>query len=342
MTRTPTHRIMAFIMITAVIMAPMLTGCMPPPAPQTAPLQTVSAQTVSARRLVLLDAQAPVGLLARALHDDDVIVRRTAARLLARRGATDALLPALEDEDLLVRRTGLAALIGAGGEGSLAVVERALGDTSSLVRLLAVEHLASLRPPSEQVTRLLDIACQDADDKVHQIATRATWPFYRDAPSPRAGGTDLDITAAAAIRLPKEDWRFQLDPLREGHRQRWYEPDFDDGDWATIPIEQVWQESGYQYTGVSWYRRSFELPEEPENFSVDISFGGVDESAWIWINGIYAGDHDIGPSGWNVPFRRDVSTLLHWGETNHIAVRAMNTAHGGGIWKPIDIEVLRR
>ncbi len=311
----------------------MITGCVGRGAQPT---------TAGARRQALLDVDVSEQQLVRALHDDNVMVRRTAARLLGRHGSSQALLLTLVDEDLLVRRTGLSALIAAGGETALAAVARALTDSSSLVRLLAVEHLASSRPHSARVTELLAIACDDGDDKVRQIATRATWPFFRLAPSVRDGGTDLDITAAETIRLPKEDWHFQLDPLRQGHRQGWFDPAFDDHDWPTIAIEQVWQEAGYQYTGVTWYRRSFDLPEEPANFAVDISFGGVDESAWLWINGVYAGDHDIGPSGWNVPFRRDVSSLLHWGQTNHIAVRAMNTAHGGGIWKPIEIEVLQR
>ena len=299
-------------------------------------------QTAAARRQALLDADASVQQLAQALHDDNVMVRRTAARLLGRHGSSEALLLTQADEDVLVRRTGLSALIDAGGDVALDAVERALTDSSSLVRLLAVEHLASSRPHSARMSELLAVACADADDKVRQIATRATWPFFRHAPSVRDGGTDLDITAAETIRLPKEDWQFQLDPLRQGHRQGWFDPAFDDHDWAMIAIEQVWQDAGYQYTGVTWYRRSFDLPEEPANFAVDISFGGVDESAWLWINGVYAGDHDIGPGGWDVPFRRDVSSLLSWGQTNHITVRVMNTAHGGGIWKPIEIEVLQR
>ena len=323
----------AYQVTLVLCMALMITGCMG---------RGVEPQTAGARRQALLAADVSAEQLVRALRDDNVMVRRTAARLLGRHGSSEALLLTLADEDLLVRRTGLSALIAAGGETALAAVERALTDSSSLVRLLAVEHLASSRPHSARVTELLAIACADGDDKVRQIATRATWPFFRLAPPVRDGGTDLDITAAETIRLPKEDWHFQLDPLRQGHRQGWFDPAFDDHDWAAIAIEQVWQEAGYQYTGVAWYRRSFDLPEEPANFAVDISFGGVDESAWLWINGVYAGDHDIGPSGWNVPFRRDVSSLLHWGRTNHIAVRAMNTAHGGGIWKPIEIEVLQR
>lgn len=294
------------------------------------------------RRQALLAPDVSVATLTDALQDDNVVVRRTATRRLGQLGAAEALQTALLDADMLVRRTALAALIDAGGQASLTAVQQALTDSASIVRLLAVQHLAAARPHSEQVLQLLVRACSDADDKVREIATRATWPFYRHAPSVRDGGTDFDITAAESIRLPKEGWRFRMDPLREGHRKDWFDPDLDDSDWDTIEIEQVWQDAGYIYTGVSWYRRSFELPAEPDNYAIDIAFAGVDESTWLWINGQYAGDHDIGPAGWNVPFRRDVTELLRWGQTNHIAVRAMNTAHAGGIWKPIDIEVLRR
>jgi hypothetical protein len=319
--------------LTALLpLAVALAGCIGPGA----------QQPPAARRLALLHDGVRIDQLAQALADDDVVIRRTAARLLGRRGASEALMTALDDQDLLVRRTGLAALIGAGGATALSAVERALTDSSSLVRLMAVSHLASFRPHSDRVLLLLDSACKDKDDKVREIATRATWPFFRHAPSVRDGGTDRDITVSETIRLPKEDWRFHLDAGREGHRQDWFEPGLNDSEWAAIAIEQAWQEAGYEYIGVSWYRRSFDLPEEPGHFAVDLRFGGVDESAWIWVNGVYAGDHDIGPSGWNVPFRLDVTTLLNWGGPNQITVRAMNTAHAGGIWKPVEIEVLRR
>jgi hypothetical protein len=316
-----------------LVLVLLLVGCVGPVAPRPQAPQ---------RRLALLRQDVTGAELRRALEDEDVVVRRTSARLLGGRGATEALSVAMGDEDLLVRRIALATLLRAGGEPALNAVGQALSDSSSLVRLLAVEHLASLRPHSERVLDLLELACQDGDEKVREIATRATWPFFRRALSVRDGGTDLDITAAETIRLPAEEWRFHLDPLRQGHRQHWFDPDFDDTEWAQIAIEQTWQQAGYEYIGVTWYRRTFELPDSPESFAVDIRFGAVDESAWVWINGIYAGDHDIGPGGWNVPFRWDVTELLRWGEANHITVRAMNTAHAGGIWKPINIEVLRR
>jgi len=67
----------------------------------------------------------------------------------------------------------------------------------------------------------------------------------------------------------------------------------------------------------------------------------VDECAWVWVNGQYVGQHDIGPVGWDQPFRLDITKNVTWGQKNQITVRAMNTAMAGGIWRPVVIEVLK-
>jgi hypothetical protein len=287
---------------------------------------------------------AQVPELVRALGHENVVVRRTAARLLGEMGepGTAALAATQNNSDALVRRTGLAAICRLGGAEVLDAVERALGDSSAMVRLAAVQYLESARPRTETVLALLDRAGGDPDDRVREIAARATWPFFRESASVRdRQGVDRDVIVAQTFPLPKDGWRFALDPLRSGHKQGWYEPGFDDSGWATISIEQAWQKAGYEYTGVTWYRRSIQIPSEIEHLAVDLHFGGVDESAWVWLNGMYVGQHDIGPSGWNEPFRLDITGEIRWGDDNHIAVRAMNTAHAGGIWRPVAVEVLR-
>ena len=300
------------------------------------------------RRLELLqppgDSGDPLARLVAALDDENLVVRRTAARLLAEQGeaAAPALAATQEDEDMLVRRTGLVALCRLGGGNALAAVATALTDSSAMVRLVAVQYLESLHPRSDAVAALLDRACTDSNDKVRTIAARATWPFYRDGASIRdRQKTDRDIVVSRVVPLPTEGWRFHLDPQRDGHRQGWYEASFDDGEWDTIAVEQAWQQAGYEYIGVTWYRRTIDLPDEPEHLAVDLHFGGVDESAWVWLNGVYLGQHDVGPSGWNQPFRLDITDEVRWGEANQLTVRAMNTAHAGGIWKPVEIEVLQ-
>jgi len=129
------------------------------------------------------------------------------------------------------------------------------------------------------------------------------------------------------------------DPDGVGRDQGWFAVDFDDSAWAPIAIEQFWGDAG-PGSGVAWYRLSFDLParERPERAQLD--FQAVDESAWIWINGQFAGEHDQGPYGWDTPFRIDVTDQLQWGARNQITVRVLNTAMAGGIWKPVSIVLL--
>lgn len=288
------------------------------------------ARDAAARRLELLkikasDAKA-IARLADALGDEDPLVARTAARLLVRYDKADspALERALGHRDMLVRRTVAAGLGGKGPEA----FERAavaIKDEHVLVRRAAVLSLGRIRPRSERALQLLAEAGKDDDPGVRDAALYAARSFLRK----------LD-----EIRLPKDGWKFRLDPDRVGEDQKWFATDFDDSGWDDIGIEQAWQLLGYDYVGTAWYRRTVELPDRPKPEKVELAFEGVDESAWVWVNGEYAGEHDIGPSGWDKPFNLDVAELLAWGQENQITVRAMNTAARGGIWRPVAIVLL--
>jgi hypothetical protein len=68
-----------------------------------------------------------------------------------------------------------------------------------------------------------------------------------------------------------------------------------------------------------------------------LHFDAVDESTWLWVNGGFAGVHDIGPQGWTKPFRIEVTNLVKWGADNQVTVRVLNTKAGGGIYKPVTL-----
>jgi len=307
----------------------------------------------SARRTALIEAARDRGpeaipALIEALHDRNPIVRRTAVRLLARlssnsEGARRALTKAAVDPDVLVRRTALLALWKAPDAKAVQWFEAALPDPDPSVRLMAAQQLAARRPRTDEITNLLQQAAQDKDDRVRAVASRAIWPFHREDRSiRRRSDWDHTVTVLQTMPLPRDGWRFQLDPKRIGHLRKWFSPDFDDSDWAVIAIEQAWQKAGYDYIGVAWYRRWIDLPPKPGGMNaVEICFDGVDECAWVWVNGKYVGEHDIGPSGWNQPFTLDITQEVKWGARNLIVVRAKNTAHAGGIWRPVRIEVLK-
>ena len=290
----------------------------------------VPPSDAAARRLASLklkgeDAEA-LGQLQKALGDKDVVVARTAARLLVRHCAPDSpsLKQALKHGDMLLRRTVVMGL-GVKGSEALGLLSEALKDDHVLVRQAAVFSLGCIRPRSEPLLQLLAEAGKDEDPGVREAALQAAKSFF---------------SRVDEVRLPKDGWKFKLDPERVGEGEKWSAVDFDDSGWDDSEIEQAWQLLGYDYVGTAWYRRTVELPDKPKADKVELACEGVDESAWVWVNGEYAGEHDIGPSGWDKPFRLDVTDLLVWGQPNQITVRAMNTAARGGIWQPVRIVVL--
>jgi len=304
----------------------------------------------SQRRAALLrcaaGGAAAIPALVAALDDEHPVVRRTAARLLAEQegsAGSDALVAkGLRNSDVLVRRIAIWAVCGLAPRKALPHLAQAVGDENEVVRQLAVQQLIAVRPRTPQVKELLEKAGKDECPAIRAAAAAALWPFHREVISIRdRKDWDHDVRVSQATPLPKDGWKFKLDPMRDGHKKKWFEPAFDDSKWDDISIEQAWQKAGYDYIGVSWYRRGFDAPAKPKkHVAAELHFGGVDECAWVWLNGVYVGQHDIGPEGWNQPFTLDVTKEIKWGQENRITVRAMNTAHAGGIWRPVRIEVL--
>ncbi len=304
--------------------------------------------SLAERRVALMECAGggpeAIARLAEALNEDNLVLRRTAVRLLGDLGvpAKEALGRALDNDDVVVRRTALWAICGIPEVDAVPYLARALEDEQGLVRQSTVEQLAEIEPRTDKVIALLKVAQQDRMDSVRKVATSALWPFRGERiPLRERKDYDHDITLAQSIPLPKDGWRFRLDPGRDGHLKDWFLPDFKDEAWDLAAIEQAWQEGGYEHVGVAWYRRWIELPEKPQHTAVELSFKGVDECAWVWVNGIYVGEHDVGPEGWNQPFLLNITEELTWGGKNQITVRAMNTQHAGGIWRPVAIEVLQ-
>jgi len=291
--------------------------------------------------------EAGIPSLTAALKNPEVLIRRAAVLSLGKIGkpAIPALTSALSnDTDALTRRSAMRFLLKIDPANANHTLERGMTDPDSWVRSAAVEVLAGLKPYSEEAIVLLRKAQQDKDANVSQIASQALWPYHKEAVSlrERPEHKDHQLTVVQKILLPKEGWKFQIDVSQSGHLSEWFQRSFDDSKWESIAIEDHWENQGHaNYDGVAWYRYSFELPTKPDIDGADLVFEGVDESAWVWVNGEYVGAHDIGPEGWNKQFAADANDSLKWGEKNQITVRVLDRAQGGGIWKPVYIEALK-
>lgn len=313
---------------------------------------TVNPQLQKRRVEVLAAGQkgaAGLPVLTAAMKEPNAMVRRAAVRAMLEIGAPakGALTEALKsDSDMLVRRTALRALLELNqGAQAVSVAEQALNDPDETLRTAAVEALADMRPHSPAVVALLEKAQQDKSPAVSRVASQALWPFKKEGITLRETPQykDSQLTVVQTIPLAEQGWRFQTDVRQTGHKQKWFDVGFDDSAWKTISINKAWEDQiGQPYDGVGWYRLTFTLPEKPAQAGTDIVFDSVDESAWIWVNGQYVGQHDIGTAGWNKRFAMDVSDLLKWGGQNQITVRVLDRMQAGGIWKPAYLEVLKK
>ena len=173
--------------------------------------------------------------------------------------------------------------------------------------------------------------------------TLTTFTFYRNTVRLKDDPThDHEVEIVKSIPLPLDGWKFKIDPMSDEHKKKVFETAYDDSGWKNIRIAATWEEQGNKgYDGIAWYRLRFKMPPKTEHNAVELHFEAVDESAWVWLNGIYVGQHDLGPNGWKTPFWIDITKEIKWGEENLITVRIQDTSGAGGIWKPAFVEVLK-
>ena len=83
------------------------------------------------------------------------------------------------------------------------------------------------------------------------------------------------------------------------------------------------------------------MPPKSACNAVEIHFGAVDETAWVWLNGKFVGQHDVGTAGWDRPFDLNITDEINWGGENILVVRVEDTLGAGGIWKPVVINLVK-
>lgn len=118
------------------------------------------------------------------------------------------------------------------------------------------------------------------------------------------------------------EWRFKVDPERQGMDSGWSDLNFDDSAWQTVTVPHTWNvmPEYWEYEGFSWYRKTFSVPTDSEGAYHRLRFQAVFYEAHVWLNGVYLGAHE----GGYAPFEFDVSALVKPGTDNIIAVQVDN------------------
>jgi parallel beta-helix repeat protein len=135
--------------------------------------------------------------------------------------------------------------------------------------------------------------------------------------------------------LPKA-WRFRLDFNDQGQKQDWGGLIHDKTQWQAIRIGEWWEPQGHHYDGIGWYRVAFDVPDVDAD-GLALSFGAIDESAWVHLNGKLIGEHDIGDGGWDQRFEIPLGDHVKVDATNIVTVRVRDRGNFGGIWKSVKL-----
>lgn len=250
----------------------------------------------------------------------------------------------LNDKDPEIRRYALYLLVKADGVKAIPQLAKAIDDNDASVQYTAAEALAGLskKAPKEVQPLLEKVAANAKNTDIRHVAVKASWPFQREIKLIRNDHTwDHDVVVVKTIDLPTKGWAFTTDERQDGHRKGFFNTRFNDKKWRKMDMG-YWEFQGVEdFDGIAWYRIKFKMPAKMDHTAVEIAFRGVDESAWVWLNGIYLGSHDIGPEGWKEPFAVDCRKEILWGRENVLTVRVFDAAHAGGIYKPVRVDILK-
>ena len=137
------------------------------------------------------------------------------------------------------------------------------------------------------------------------------------------------------------DWRFTIDPMREGLRQRWFENDsqpienwtiprdYDDGAWQMATVPSCWttqQAEWHRFEGAAWYSRTFVAEPPKDDEQLFLRVGAANERARIFLNGHFCGLH----IGGSTPFFADITHHLMQGE-NLIMIEVDNSRRADAV-----------
>lgn len=137
-----------------------------------------------------------------------------------------------------------------------------------------------------------------------------------------AGQSSTPTAPATVTESLNGRWRFRLDPDGDGESRGWHNTTGQG--WTDVTVPHTWQVDppSAEYTGIAWYRRSFDAPADWRGRTVRAEFEAVYHSATVWVNGTRVGAHER--KGYTA-FCLDISSAVRYGERNTIAVKVDNS-----------------
>ena len=152
-------------------------------------------------------------------------------------------------------------------------------------------------------------------------------------------------------------WYFAPDPKNAGEAEHWEKTLLQEmkKNWTQIRTDTQWENQKNhpdanfrklmeKYDGYGWYGVALRIDPAWKGKEVSLVFGAVDESAWVWVNGKFAGKRlYANDSDWKTPFAIPITDVIDWNRKQQtVAVRVLDTNGAGGIWRPVMLAVRER
>ena len=169
--------------------------------------------------------------------------------------------------------------------------------------------------------------------------------------------------AQTSVNISGQDWQFfyakDTKVADSIEATGFYRPDYKATGWNQTPVPSNWAILGYEepvYRGFpndeaseGFYIRKFMLPKSFDDKRVLLHFGGVWNSAEVWLNGIRLGRHDSGYTS----FSFNATNAYKADTINTLAVRVRQVYPGyktdtyddwtlGGIYRDVTLEAMPR
>lgn len=197
----------------------------------------------------------------------------------------------------------------------------------------------------ESATKMIEV-----QQKLHEISEfligkggfTNQWECYTKGRQIRLGKLEQMTNGESGIIIDSVPItaKFSRDKFNEGIIYQWYLGEFNDKNWENKNTYLLWDQQdtpedriGHDYDGYGWYRFWVNIPEKWKNKPIHFYCGGVINEAWVWVNGEYAGHkpHKIWWMGEH-DFDMDISKFIKPGK-NLIAIRVLNDAEIGGLYR---------
>lgn len=177
-----------------------------------------------------------------------------------------------------------------------------------------------------------------------RVSINEGWRFIQGDPP---GVPDLSYSATRQWVLPTGN-RFLSDPGNWASRPEgnlggdipYVNGAFDDASWEAIDLPHDYAIAGpftnnissnmgrLPSPGVTWYRKTLDLPSELAGHSVFLDIDGAMQLSLVWVNGQFVGGWPYGYTS----YRLDLTAYVNFGEENQISLRVETPEPGSNAW----------